>query len=98
MGTQLFGVITGLDLQVVTQQKSFIDGIEIRLDYFPAINHQELKAFISQCNLPVMLTLRRKDQGGRFSGTEDERLKQIESLCQLGPDYIDLEYDVPENY
>ena len=42
-----------------------------------------------------MLTLRRQDQGGRFQGSEDERLSLLESLCQLKPAFIDLEFDVP---
>ena len=99
MKTLLFGIIPGPDLQtaerLVEQGKSYVDGVELRLDYFEKIELDPLKAFIHSCGLPVMLTLRRKDQGGVFQGMENERLELLESLCALHPAYVDLEYDVP---
>jgi 3-dehydroquinate dehydratase/shikimate dehydrogenase len=92
----------GPDIQAVMKQfptlKPFVDGIELRLDLFIHIDKQALKAFILSCNVPIMLTVRRHDQGGSFAGSEKARLDLLESLCQLGPHYIDLEYDVPEDY
>jgi 3-dehydroquinate dehydratase/shikimate dehydrogenase len=102
MNTLLFGVVVGTDLKVLDGSlallKPFIDGIELRLDYFTHIDREELKAFIHRCGLPVMLTVRRKDQGGFFLGSEEERLKLLEALCDLEPAYIDLEYDVRVDY
>ena len=98
MGTLLFGVLPGPDIKSLEQNKSCIDGIELRLDYFTKIDLIELKAFLEKCSLPVMLTLRRNDQGGAFQGTEKERLELIESLCVLQPAYVDLEYDVPVEF
>lgn len=99
MGTLLFGVIPGPDItaakQLLSQAKPHIDGIELRLDTFKTIDLPKLKAFIKSCELPVMFTLRRSDQGGSFFGTEKMRLELLESLCALQPDYLDLEYDVP---
>ncbi len=102
MGTLLFGVITGPDLDSATDliaaSEPLVDGIELRLDYFTNIDIQALKSFLKNCKLPVMLTLRRNDQGGKFFGPEEERLKLLESLCALEPAYIDLEYDVPKDF
>lgn len=99
MGTLLFGVITGPDMRTAEQKfeaaKSEIDGIEMRLDTFQQIDMEAIQAFFVKCRIPVMLTLRRKDQGGSFEGTEKERLDLLEALCTLGPTYVDLEYDVP---
>ena len=102
MGTPLFGVVTGphlIDVEaLLSSEKSQIDGIELRLDAFKAVDLAALKAFIQNSALPVMLTLRRKDQGGMFEGTENERLTLLERLCALQPAYLDLEYDVPLDF
>lgn len=102
MTTSLFGVITGPDFaaaeKLLAVHKPYIDGIELRLDYFGPIDQKALASFLQNCKLPVMLTVRRKDQGGYFPGTEEERLALIESLCSLHPAYVDLEYDVPSDY
>ncbi len=98
MSTLLFGVITSPNSETITSQKPYIDGVEVRLDYFEHIDEEALKSFIKGYEKPVMLTVRRNDQGGRFSGTEMERLDRLEALCKLGPAYVDLEYDVPVEY
>lgn len=102
MGTALFGVVSGPDIKaaehLLEKARPFIDGIELRLDYFHKINLPTLKAFVAKCGLPVMFTVRRKDQGGFFRGAEKERLALLESLCELHPAYVDLEYDVPVDF
>ena len=98
----LFGVIPGPDFKsaayLCDQAKPFIDGVELRLDLFEKIDITELKNLMEQLGLPVILTVRRKDQGGAFEGDEKARLELIESLCRLQPAYIDLEYDVPSDF
>src|SRR5579871_3155180 len=102
MSTLLFGVIPGPDLlaaeRLVDKGKPYIDGVELRLDHFEKIDLPALKAFLKACRLPVMFTVRRKDQGGVFQGAENERLAILESLCALQPAYLDLEYDVPQEF
>ena len=99
MNSRIFGVIPGPDLKtaghLLDQGKAYVDGIELRLDLFTQIDFPGLKDFLKSCELPVMFTVRRSDQGGAFSGNEAERLNLLESLCSLQPAYIDLEYDVP---
>src|SRR5581483_5243095 len=102
MKTLLFVVATGPNFTTVASQlkmvDSMIDGVELRLDYFHPFTQEELSSFLKDCRLPVMITLRRCDQGGYFQGTEEERLRAIETLCALGPTYVDLEYDVPVDF
>lgn len=102
MSALLFGVIPGPDItsaeHVLACGRAFVDGIELRLDHFDKIDTQALNAFIQSCGLPVMFTVRRNDQGGVFQGTEGERLELLEQLCALQPTYLDLEYDVPEDF
>ncbi len=102
MNTLLFGIVPGPDIKtaekLLQEGRPYLDGLELRLDHFTQIDPEDLKTFIQTCGLPVMLTLRRKDQGGVFQGTEKERLEWLELLCALQPPYVDLEYDVPAEF
>ena len=83
----LVGVVTD-----PSQLSNKIDALELRLDYFPDINIEQL---IHNINLPIILTLRSKDQGGHYHGDEASRLQTLEKLLSLKPDYVDIEYNVP---
>lgn len=100
--TLVFGAFSGPSLTDVLAslktEQVHIDGIELRLDGFGSIEMGELKEFIQNSSLPVMLTLRKKEQGGAFNGSEEERLEKLRSLCALNPHYLDLEWDVPESF
>lgn len=72
------------------------DMIELRLDEFE--NLQNLQEFRKKIQIPVIFTLRSMQQGGKYSGSEFERLQQIEQLALLKPDYLDLEYDIPSAF
>ncbi len=68
-----------------------VEGIELRLDLWPRIDLEEGNALLRTAPCPVMLTLRKASQGGKFSGTEEEREKLIEQLLALSPPFFDLE-------
>jgi 3-dehydroquinate dehydratase/shikimate dehydrogenase len=72
--------------------------IEFRIDL---MEHMSLKA-ISQLkrlsHLPVIFTLRKREHGGRYLGTEKNREKKFLELITLKPDYIDLEWDAPFSF
>lgn len=62
-----------------------VDGIELRFDHFSFAKRPSL--------LPTIFTLRKKEQGGRFAGTEEERLAKMEELLRQEPAYLDIEVD-----
>jgi 3-dehydroquinate dehydratase/shikimate dehydrogenase len=67
---------------------------ELRLDLFPNIEMEKIRAFIQSTVSAVMLTLRKESQGGKFKRTEGERQAFIEELLALGPSFFDLEWDM----
>lgn len=72
------------------------EAIELRLDLLKDLSHvSKLK---SLCKLPVIFTLRKKAQGGKYQGSEHEREEKLSELLALGPDYVDLEYDVAPSF
>lgn len=71
--------------------KYTIDAIELRFDGLDELDSIQFELF----EYPVIFTVRRKDQGGKFEGDEAKRWLCIQKLCALNPNFIDLEYDAP---
>ncbi|MDB4393856.1 shikimate dehydrogenase [Rhodopirellula sp.] len=66
--------------------------VELRLDYIGrAIS---LSRLIENRPCPVVLTARRRDDGGRWMKTEQERLMLLRSAIAAGVEYVDIEADI----
>ena len=98
----LFGIVTGPSLEIaereIFSQLEYIDAVEFRLDLFVDISVSCLRALIKKIPIPVLFTLRKQNQGGGYAQSEKNRLLFIEELCQLQPDFFDLEYDVSRSF
>jgi 3-dehydroquinate dehydratase/shikimate dehydrogenase len=98
----LIAVIKANDYTQAKQQISFIlnkvDGIELRLDYWHQLDISAIKQLRDECVLPMIFTLRKQAQGGHYFYDEAKRLSIIISLCELNPDYLDLEYDIDNDF
>jgi 3-dehydroquinate dehydratase/shikimate dehydrogenase len=64
------------------------DLIELRLDY---IKNPHLASLIKKSSKPVIATNRKKSEGGRFTGSEKERIALLEEAVILNADYVDIE-------
>ncbi len=64
--------------------------VELRLDLFPGI---DVRAAISACPLPVLVTLRSEAEGGRGPTEAVQRREILESARNAGAALIDLEYE-----
>jgi 3-dehydroquinate dehydratase/shikimate dehydrogenase len=68
--------------------------VELRLDYISSrVNLQRL---LNDRPCPVIVTVRREEDGGKWSGTEDARRMMIREAIALGADYVDLEEDIAD--
>ncbi len=72
--------------------------VELRLDLFHHIDIEYVKSFLQNSVCPVMLTVRKISQGGKFKGTESEREALIKQLLALEPSFFDLEYDMSPQF
>lgn len=63
---------------------------EIRLDL---MQRYDLPGLIGGSPVPLIITCRAAREGGRFSGTEAERLAILTQSVELGCAYIDVEWD-----
>lgn len=77
-----------------------VDGIELRLDFarHGRLEIDEVSALRQMLSLPVIFTLRKSSEGGHWQKSEAERLKTLQQLAILEPDYMDIEHDVPHAF
>ena len=95
-------MIMGNDLltsqQQIKQALPMADVIELRLDYWEKLEISAIKVLCQGIALPIIMTLRKKTQGGHCQLPEKQRLQIMHQLAEMGPEYIDLEYDVPQEW
>jgi len=66
--------------------------VELRLDWLGRT--PEIAKLLQDRPTPVVMTCRRQVDGGRWRGSEDERLMVIRQAIVSGADYVDLELDI----
>lgn len=64
------------------------DIIELRIDYISSPN---LERLLRHSQTPKIVTNRTKYEGGRFQGSEDERIAYLREAIALGAEYVDIE-------
>lgn len=86
----------GRHRHVIAEFKHLVDQgakmIELRLDYINGgVN---LKRLVADRPAPVIVSCRRSSDGGKFSGSEDQRLLLLRAAIAEGVEYVDLEADI----
>lgn len=77
-------------LIVIEQNKSYIDLIELRVDFLSKEQQSQLDKY--KFDLPTILTFRKVVDGGNYSGSEDYRIsKLLEGIKSNNFDFVDLE-------
>lgn len=66
--------------------------VEVRLDWLQRA--PDLSRLLNNRPTPMIITCRRPEDGGRWAGTEDDRLKLLRAAIVAGVEYVDLEMDV----
>lgn len=89
-------IITGPTYDIakkrILQANTLKDGIELRLDLFYTIDLEHIKKLRALSTGKVLFTLRSKQHGGGFLGSEKDRLALLHDLLSLNPDYLDIDY------
>ena len=66
------------------------DIVELRIDY---IKNVDLKRLLEKRTKPVIVTNRPVREGGKFDGSEEERIALLKLAIRLQADYVDIEHD-----
>ena len=71
------------------------DIVELRIDYIPELQNAEacIEESLKRKTKPVIITNRPEREGGKFNGSEQDRLRLLQKAIDLGADYVDIEYD-----
>ncbi|HRR42710.1 MAG TPA: type I 3-dehydroquinate dehydratase, partial [Syntrophales bacterium] len=64
------------------------DLVELRVD---RIKNPDLGRLLAGRNKKVVVTNRRREEGGSFQGTENERMELLREAVCLGAGYVDVE-------
>ena len=86
----------GRHKHVIAEHKHLVDSgaqlVELRFDYINGTVN--LKRLIGERPCPVVITCRREKDGGKWTGTEEERVTLLRSAIAEGVEYVDLEEDI----
>ncbi len=83
------------DNEMISHVKKYqetCDLIEIRADYIENFNAGYLSDLLQHRRKPLILTVRKADEGGFFKGSLEERQRLFIKAIELGIDYIDIEF------
>jgi 3-dehydroquinate dehydratase-1 len=72
--------------------------LEIRFDYVESRKFSEALAVVQPFKAKCIYTLRRTNQGGKFDGSEIQRLSYLKELAYQLPMMIDVEYETLQEY
>ena len=81
-------------LRDMAEASKVADIIELRIDY---IKNPDLKLLLEGRIRPVIVTNRPVREGGKFKGSEDNRISLLKLAIQLQADYVDIEHDSIQN-
>ena len=89
--SQVAEVVTGRTTAeiVAARDRATSDLVELRMDYAADI---DVAAALAGRSRPVIFTCRASWEGGRFQGSEEERLRILGEAIRLGADYVDVEW------
>lgn len=72
------------------------DMVELALDRF--IHQPDIGELIAGIDKPILISCRRKKDGGSFAGTEEARLALLHEALAFEPAYIELELDIAAKF
>jgi 3-dehydroquinate dehydratase/shikimate dehydrogenase len=89
------------DLDILAANRQYIDLVELRVDCLDSDERFSIRRFPEMAGVPVILTIRRKEDGGKYIGGEGARVTLLsEGLAFAESDprknfaYVDLEEDL----
>lgn len=86
----------GMVREIDAAQAAGADMIELRLDYLQVWDDASMAALkerAARFNGQVIATCRPVNEGGRFSGSETERMELLRAVLGEAIDYLDIEYE-----
>ena len=87
----------GAGLDTAAAEAGPLDLIELRLDTLETPGLADVGAILGDLPEPLLarliVTVRRRSEGGRFTGSEEDRIRLLAEAGKLGAAYLDLEFE-----
>ena len=83
--------------KILSQALRKSDYAELRLDYLEPIQIPICLSLVRKQIKKCVCTLRPKSEGGKFSGTEKERIAILKLIAEFNPYLLDVEYNTLRN-
>lgn len=94
----LTGTTLARDLEIIEENRKYVDIAELRVDCLDPDERFHIRHFPEMAGLPVILTIRRESDGGKYQGGEGARISLLaHGLANAFADprlnfaYVDLE-------
>ncbi|MGI0028898.1 MAG: type I 3-dehydroquinate dehydratase [Nitrososphaera sp.] len=102
MAAKICASIAAENAQLMKEQahnalSSGADFVELRFDYLRPELLEEAVKVVRDLKGMAVYTLRSKEQGGKFGGSEHERIQWLMKIAKEGPMLIDIELDSLRN-
>ena len=79
------------NLEQIEQCKEYIQGLELRVDLLDESERENIYDFPSKVNFPVILTVRKVQDGGKFAGDLSQLLGFYKKALNSGFNYFDFD-------
>ncbi len=84
------------NLEIIRKNRKFIDIVELRTDLLEERSYDQITNFPTMVELPVILTCRKTNDGGSWSGAESLRKEKLLQWLDGLFAYVDLELDIED--
>ena len=82
------------NLEILERNRPYVSLAELRVDMLRPSSLKAADSFPEKAGLPVILTCRRKSDGGAYTGTEERRKEILRDLSEGPFSYVDMEVDL----
>ncbi len=95
-------VVTLEDIRLQAQKAIKLGAkfLEFRVDYASDLlewDSSHFEALVRPFSVPVILTMRRKEEGGNSEISENDRIKIIMKCVDVQPAFVDMEYSLDQD-
>ncbi|OGK35844.1 type I 3-dehydroquinate dehydratase [Candidatus Roizmanbacteria bacterium RIFCSPLOWO2_01_FULL_38_12] len=96
--TPVIGTTLDDFLSNLKKTEEISDFVELRVDYIQDFTETNVEVIRKETNVQSIFTCRKKEEGGKFNGDENNRVGILQKAIELGFDHVDIELSTIKEY
>ena len=96
--TSVIGTTLDDFLSNLKKTEEISDFVELRVDYIQDFTETNVEVIRKETNVQSIFTCRKKEEGGKFNGDENNRVGILQKAIELGFDHVDIELSTIKEY